>query len=831
MATRTLTVKMVGDHKNLDRAFKNAGGAARNFSKIAGAALLGVGTAVIGLGVKSVADFAKFDTGMREVFTLLPGVSQAAMDEMAEQVKTLSTDMGVLPNDVVPALYSALSAGVPQDNVFAFLETAQMAALGGVTDLNTAVDGISSVMNAFGDAVAGPAEASDLMFTAVRLGKTTFEELSASLFQVNPIAAALGVEFADVTAGLATMTAQGVPTSVATTQMSQLFIELSKNGGKAATAFEDMAGKSFQEFVGAGGNVAEALELMGEAATTNGVELQDMFGSVEAGKAALSLTSGDFAGAIEEMGNSAGATAAAYDTMNGGVARQMATLKAKFSVLMLDIGEKLAPLAIKAVDLLLTAFDKMVPIIENLTPKVKEIVKVVKDNLVEAFKTAVDFIKNELMPRFESFANWVKTNKVTVIAFAVGVGVAFAAWAISAGLAAAATLLAFLPFIALAAALGATSVALTLAWRNSETFRDVVTTAFNTVWDVVQSVIVPIGAAFADIGRAIKALFEGDWQAALDAGMSALSNFGTALWAWFSTLYIDIPIALGKLALEFIKWVGPMIPGLLLELGKLGVKLADWFFLDFIPGAVTALAKLAGEFIAWVVPMIPGLLVKLGKLALDVGVWFLTDFIPGVVTTLLDLAGKFVAWVAPMIPLLITELGTILVKLATWVVTDAVPAALSAGVSIAEGIIEGIGSLVSGAADKVAGFISGVGSGIADGFKSVWNTAATAINDFLPDKIAIRFFPDIDLPDNPLPLFLANGGIVTSPTLAVIGEAGPEAVVPLDKYNASITSNENPNQKSPAVGGDVHVHFDGPPPASPTEIGAAVIFKMRVAGL
>ena len=29
--------------------------------------------------------------------------------------------------------------------------------------------------------------------------------------------------------------------------------------------------------------------------------------------------------------------------------------------------------------------------------------------------------------------------------------------------------------------------------------------------------------------------------------------------------------------------------------------------------------------------------------------------------------------------------------------------------------------------------------------------------------------------------FMAQGGVVTSPTLAVIGEAGPEAVIPLDR--------------------------------------------------
>ena len=41
------------------------------------------------------------------------------------------------------------------------------------------------------------------MFTAVRLGKTDFEQLSGSMFQVAPIAASLGIDFQDVTAALA----------------------------------------------------------------------------------------------------------------------------------------------------------------------------------------------------------------------------------------------------------------------------------------------------------------------------------------------------------------------------------------------------------------------------------------------------------------------------------------------------------------------------------------------------------------------------------------------------------------------------------------------------
>ena len=46
------------------------------------------------------------------------------------------------------------------------------------------------------------------------------------------------------------------------------------------------------------------------------------------------------------------------------------------------------------------------------------------------------------------------------------------------------------------------------------------------------------------------------------------------------------------------------------------------------------------------------------------------------------------------------------------------------------------------------------------------------------------------------PELLAHGGIVTKPTLSLIGEAGPEAVIPLSKMNTS----------SPKI--ELHFHGD-----------------------
>lgn len=90
---------------------------------------------------------------------------------------------------------------------------------------------------------------------------------------------------------------------------------------------------------------------------------------------------------------------------------------------------------------------------------------------------------------------------------------------------------------------------------------------------------------------------------------------------------------------------------------------------------------------------------------------------------------------------------------------------------------------MKGVGGKLEEVIESIGKGIANGVIAVLNAAIQSINDHIPDKIALTGLPDIDLPDNPIPTIpaLAAGGIVMRPTLALIGEAGPEAVIPLSR--------------------------------------------------
>lgn len=119
--------------------------------------------------------------------------------------------------------------------------------------------------------------------------------------------------------------------------------------------------------------------------------------------------------------------------------------------------------------------------------------------------------------------------------------------------------------------------------------------------------------------------------------------------------------------------------------------------------------------------------------------------------------------------------------------------------------ITGLGSTIT---NKAANMWDGIGSsfkGVINNMIGWWNNLSFSVD--IPDKIP--GLPDsfsISTPNIP---YLANGGIVTRPTLAVIGEAGPEAVIPLNgRYS---------------TGGDTHYWtVNVPPTANPVAVGREI---------
>lgn len=361
---------------DLEKGFNKIGKAFSNFGSLATKSLtvpIVASTTAMGLASKKAIEF---DNGMREVLTLLPELGNESFEKLKNQALSFSKDIGKAPEETVKALYQALSAGIPRENVFEFLKTAGEASIAGVSDLRTSVDGLTSVTNAYGSEILNAQKASDIMFQTVKLGKTDFTQLSNNLYNVIPIASAIGVQFEDIGAAIAAMTAQGVPTSVATTQMKQALSDLNKEGSVTYEAFKQISGESFKDFIAGGGNLQEALQMMSDYAEKTGKEVTSMFSSVDAGNAVLALSgknASKFKDYLDQVRNSVGATSEAFKKIDDGAARQFERLKAELSALVIELGNNALPLINESFIPLFR--DTLVPIIDDAIKTISSLIK------------------------------------------------------------------------------------------------------------------------------------------------------------------------------------------------------------------------------------------------------------------------------------------------------------------------------------------------------------------------------------------------------------------------------------------------------------------------
>ena len=278
-------------------------------------AAAGMGAAFAGFAGSAISEFIMLEKKWAEVTTLMPTLHKEALDKMKGQIDEFARESGTTLADAYNATYQAVSAGVDPTRTKEFLEVAHMAAAAGVTDLTTSVNGLTNALNAYGLETTETLKLSDDMFTAVRLGKTTFGEMAASLGMVMPIASSLNTEFQELTAASAALTAAGNTQAMAATQIRSALVALAKDT-EARNLFESVTGMTYPEFQQQGGTLQEALKIIVDEANRLGVDIPKAFGRVEATTAALVLA-GEGAEIFNQgMANTVGATEEAFKVMS-----------------------------------------------------------------------------------------------------------------------------------------------------------------------------------------------------------------------------------------------------------------------------------------------------------------------------------------------------------------------------------------------------------------------------------------------------------------------------------------------------------------------------------
>ena len=209
--------------------------------KKAGTAMLAF--ASIGLITRAIGDMIKlnveFEKTLANVLTLLDKTAKAKFGEFlsAGAIRTMST-FGLEVRDVNKALFDTISAGIKAGNSIKFLNEASKLAVGGVTTLSIAVDGMTSIMNAYGLSIEDANKVASAFFTAQKHGKTTVAELAANVGILAPTMRMAGVGFQEMLTGMSLLTKQGISTNVATTALRATIIALTKTTPETEKVFK-----------------------------------------------------------------------------------------------------------------------------------------------------------------------------------------------------------------------------------------------------------------------------------------------------------------------------------------------------------------------------------------------------------------------------------------------------------------------------------------------------------------------------------------------------------------------------------------------------------------
>ncbi|WP_336822939.1 hypothetical protein [Sporosarcina sp. USHLN248] len=371
-------------------------------------------------------------------------------------------------------------------------------------------------------------------------------------------------------------------------------------------------------------------------------------------------------------------------------------------------------------------------------------------------------ILQSIVAALTGFGNWIKNNQkqfenivIVVGSFAVALGVvmgAIKAWAVATGAAS-----------AIAAGFGATIAALTS----------------------------PIGIAVTAIGSliAIGVLVMRNWDDLSDKTKEV-----------FTRIHKDIIKPSIDLVRKIIKDMIDIVTGWWDKWGKSlvnGIK-------DATKNIGTLFTNLWVNLLQPLITKMLETMTKLWDKHLKGLIKEIGDFVGKLITAALDINNKFIM---PIVNWLVKTLGPIFVEVFNGVM-DIVGNALGAIIDAAKGIIKALGGIVDFIAGVFTGdwerawngiktFMSGIGDALVSIFKGSVNMIIDAFNFMIRQLNRLKIdIPDwvpgfggesfgINIPSIPK---LARGGIIDQPTLAMVGEAGTEAVMPLENNTGWISN-------------------------------------------
>ena len=324
---------------------------------IAGAAITGAFAAMFGSA-------NKFNKEMARVATLMPG-SRDQIVKMKDEVRDLAVETGKSTGDIAGGLFQVISAQFKAADAMDVLGTASKAATAGMSTTKEAMDLISAASKGYNTQTReGAKRTADLAFLTNKLGLTTFPELAASMGKVIPTAAKMNVTQEELFATYATLTGVTGNAAEITTQLGGVLRGMIKPTGDMKKAISEAGFANGESMIKALG-FQKALQTLLKQTDGTSVGFGKLFRRAE-GLTGLFALMGpqakQFTSNLKAMKSPTGSMNEAFLEMTEGVNKagfQFDQAKVKLSIMIQRLGESAIPIISKFVGWITKVIDKI----------------------------------------------------------------------------------------------------------------------------------------------------------------------------------------------------------------------------------------------------------------------------------------------------------------------------------------------------------------------------------------------------------------------------------------------------------------------------------------
>lgn len=381
MADQNLKVNITGDSSKLSNALSSASSKLSSF----GSKMQSVGKSMstrltlplVAAGAAATKMAFDFDKSMTSIQALV-GVSADKVAEMGDAAKKMAIDTGKSANEAAEALFFITSAGLRGSDAMDVLNMSLKAAAVGLGETKTIADLSTSAMNAYGTENLSASGATDILTAAVREGKLEASALAGAMGGVIPLASNMGVSFDQVGAAMAAMSKTGTDAATGATQLTAILASLKKPTSEAETAMASMgmSTESVQKSLSEQGLLA-TLEMLQNGLKKTGQDTTAIFPNIRALKGVLDLTGAgleDNRRVFDALTDSMGATDKAFEKTSQSASFKMTQGLNAMKSSLLSVGQVILTAIAPAVQKLGAFFTSLSEKFQALSPTTQKII-------------------------------------------------------------------------------------------------------------------------------------------------------------------------------------------------------------------------------------------------------------------------------------------------------------------------------------------------------------------------------------------------------------------------------------------------------------------------